>query len=227
MLKFALLAVSLALPAALSALPIYINQATEDGGPNFPANATWTVPDVGWIYRPTSTFSFSQLSTIFNSSDGRTVTVEIWTDLPDDIFPTPPPNIWSGLQGNATLLAATSFAAGAGSYNAGRALFLNGITFQAGQAYFIGYRNMNGMGANWTGFVAATEFLLNRFDLDGLGNFERKPPCTNGIPVACEPFDSAYVILKFDVPEPGTVGLAMAGLGLCLLLRGGRRRHTL
>lgn len=202
----------LALPELLPALPLYINQAVEDGGPNFAANATWTVPDVGWIFRPTTTFSFTKLSTIFSSSDNRTIAVEIWTDLPDDIFPTPPPNVWSGLQGNASLLAATSFVAGAGSYSAGEALFINGVTFEAGHDYFIGYRNMNGMGANWSGYVAASEYLLARFDLDGAGNFERKPPCTNIAPIACEPFDSSYVILKFDVPEPGTVWLALAGL---------------
>jgi hypothetical protein len=218
-------------PALLAAAPVYVNQAIEDGGSNFPeAGRVWLVDDVGWIYRPSSTIHFSRLSTIFDSSDGRLITVEIWTNLPADLLSTPPPpNTWSGMRApasTAALLATTSFLAGAGTYGGGTANFGTDVVLQAGQDYFIGYRNMNGMGANWTGFVAATEFLLMRYDEDDSGNYQQKPPCTGGTPNACEPFNDSYVILRFDTPEPGVnllIGTGLLGLAALRRRRGAAR----
>lgn len=211
-------------PVILAATPVYVNRAIEDGGSNFPEiGVVWNNDDVGWIFRPSARIDFSQLSTIFDSADGRLVTVEIWTNLPADLLSTPPPpTTWSGMRAvgsTASLLATTTFLASAGTYAGGLAEFGSSVTLEANQNYFIGYRNIRGLGANWTGFVAASDFLLLRFDKDASGNYDQKPPCTGGTPNACEPFNDSYVILKFDTPEPSVNLLIGTGLAALIALR--------
>jgi hypothetical protein len=44
--------------------------------------ASWNVPDVGWIYIPTFSYTLSGIGTKFGSSDGRSVNAEIFSGAP-------------------------------------------------------------------------------------------------------------------------------------------------
>jgi hypothetical protein len=48
--------------------------------------ASWNVPDVGWVYVPTASFTFSGIGTKFGSSDGRTVNAEIFSGTPGNLL---------------------------------------------------------------------------------------------------------------------------------------------
>ena len=44
--------------------------------------ASWNVPDVGWLYTPTFSYTISSIGTKFGSSDGRIVNAEIFSGAP-------------------------------------------------------------------------------------------------------------------------------------------------
>jgi hypothetical protein len=47
--------------------------------------ASWNVPEVGWVYIPTFSYTLSGIGTKFGSSDGRTVTAEIFSGAPGSL----------------------------------------------------------------------------------------------------------------------------------------------
>ena len=44
--------------------------------------ASWNVPEVGWLYTPTFSYTISSIVTKFGSSDGRIVNAEIFSGAP-------------------------------------------------------------------------------------------------------------------------------------------------
>ena len=52
-----------------------------NAGRNADANA-WGVPEVGWIYTPSFSYNLTGVGTKFGSGDPRTITVEVYDELP-------------------------------------------------------------------------------------------------------------------------------------------------
>jgi hypothetical protein len=162
------------------------------------------VPKVehGWVYTPTTAFDLIGIKTKFGAADGRTVTLEIYDEHPSD---------------GGTLLRTGTFSAVANQF---AGAFFAELALEAGEDYFIGFRNLAGLGANTTKEAGAAE-LPAFFSFKDDGSYDAVD-------------DSEFaerVILQFfadngltAVPEPGAFALFGAGLVLTMRRRVKHRR---
>lgn len=92
----------------------------------------------GWYFTPTSTFFLNTIQTRFNPAAGtnvnRTVTVELWSNRPAV---------------GGSLLRSGGFQSSTAMGVFGGGTFAP-ILLQAGIQYFIGFRNVQGLGVNYT-----------------------------------------------------------------------------
>jgi hypothetical protein len=170
----------------------------------------WNVPEVGWLYTPTTTFTFYEIGTKFGSSDGRAVSAYINSGVPGAVAP----------GGLVTLRAgALTPIADAFAYTNRFAE----VTLIAGQTYFIAFQNVQGLDVNFTSDSGATNLggVYYDFDFSNAYNFGPEGGGAVGQP-----------IIEF-IGDPVTVPGPIAGAGLSgLLLAGGglfvwwRRRHS-
>src|SRR4051794_5055027 len=87
----------------------------------------WVVSEVMWEFTPVTTFDLIGIETRFgNLSDGRVVTLEIYGDHPDVHHTVP-------LLRSGTFISTSNTFAG---------VFFAPLTLQAGNDYFIGFRNV-------------------------------------------------------------------------------------
>ena len=186
-------------PASVSAAVIVadsINEFASNGA------ASWAATEVGWFYTPSSAYGLVGINTRFGSSDGRTVTVEVYDAHPGS----------SGvlLRDGDYTLTGTSFQGG----------LFDELLLVAGEEYFIGFRNvgllgdLGGLGVNVTNDDGA-EQLLGEFGDEGLRySFINDGSYANGP----ETGFTAQPILQFlaneptSVPEPLTLALVAGGL---------------
>jgi hypothetical protein len=109
---------------------------------------------IGWYYTPSTTFFLLAINTRFNASAGtnvnRTVTAELWSNRPAI---------------GGSLLASGNFQSNSALGVLGGGSF-SPILLQAGVTYFIGFRNVQGLGVNWTGDPSAI-FLGARYFSNG------------------------------------------------------------
>lgn len=174
------------------------------------------VSSIGWYFTPTSTFFLNAIQTRFNPSAGtnvdRTVTAELWTKTP--------------ATGGALLRS--------GNFQSNSALgFFGGGSFsnfllQSGVQYFIGFRNLQGLGHNFTHDPLAQSLGPPLFSLGPVfsdDQYERQAPN--------HPGDDAKPSIRLigqvsTVPEPVTMTLLATGLavmgGATLLRRRARRK---
>ena len=96
------------------------------------------ISSVGWYWTPSSTFFLTSIQTKFNPAVGtnanRPVTVELWSNRPT-------------LGGS--LLASAAFQSNIALGNMGGGVFAPFLV-QSGMQYFIGFRNVQGLGVNYT-----------------------------------------------------------------------------
>jgi hypothetical protein len=117
-----------------------------DVNPTAPLHSSYfkAKSSVGWYFTPTSAFFLSVIQTRFNPAAGpnqdRTVTVELWSDRPT-------------LGGR--LLRSGDFQSSSAMGVFGGASFLPYL-LQVGIQYFIGFRNVSGLGMNLTLDASAT-----------------------------------------------------------------------
>ena len=121
---------------------------------NFPVNdgCTWFASEVGWSYTPRFSYNLSGINTKFGEGVGvmsKPVMVEVYDKAPTT---------------GGTLLRSASFTATANAFSGGIFAALNLL---AGEDYFIGFRNVNGLGVNFTQDAGAV--ALNPFQF-GFGN---------------------------------------------------------
>lgn len=95
------------------------------------------------------------------------------------------------------------------------------ISLVAGTPYFVGFRDVTGLGVNYTNDLGATSLGQLYFGNNADGMYDQ--PATGM---------SAQPILKFlgpqgTIPEPGTLGLGVLGGALGGLLRWNRRRSAI
>ncbi len=193
---FVAAAASLAAPGAGSAAPIVANSinpnAAAAGDLIFGGNVQPKV-EHGWVYTPAVAFDLIGIKTKFGTGDSsRTVTLEIYDELPS---------------AGGTLLRSGTFSPVANQF---AGAFFAELALEAGEDYFIGFRNLAGLGSNTTKEEGAVE-LPAFFSFKDDGSYD-----------TVDDFVFApRVILQFfaegEVPEPGT--LALFGIGLALMMR--------
>ena len=108
-------------------------------------DASWNVPDVGWIYIPTFSYTLSGIGTKFGSSDGRSVNAEIFSGAPGG----------GPLGGCPCLSTGTLVLLGAGTLTPVAGAFAYTTSFPnvdliAGETYFVGFQNVQGLLVNFT-----------------------------------------------------------------------------
>ncbi|MGE0554276.1 MAG: hypothetical protein AB7R55_12685 [Gemmatimonadales bacterium] len=198
---------SLAPAAVAAAQPVQVDingSATLDNGAFIRASS------VGWYFTPSSSFFLTMIKTRFNpaaANADRSVSVELWSERP----------VLGG-----SMLGQASFQSSSALGTFGGGAFGAPILLQAGLQYFIGFRNVQGLGFNFTTAAGATSLgpaytaLGPAFD-DDLWERQLK--------------DLANPSMQLDgraistVPEPLTMTLlatGLGGLGLVGLIR--RRR---
>jgi hypothetical protein len=152
--------------------------------------------EVGWFYTPTFSYTLNGINTKFSSSGTAiepTVTVEVYDG--DPFF-------------GAPLLRSADFTGLANVFSGGTFADLNLL---AGKEYFIGFRNVKGLGYNFTGDPGATSLFQFVYGLNNDGTY---PEFINEI-------TAAQPILQFvgnatPVPTP-TLLPALLGIGVSLL----------
>ena len=168
-----------------------------------PSASAWAATEVGWDYMPTASYSLNGIETKFLSGDpDREVTVALYSAEPSS---------------GGILLRSANFTPAGGTFS--EASF-TALPLTAGQNYFVGFRNVGGLGVNVTGDSNATALSALHYD------FYR-----NGAYDASESGDfTNNPILRFDaapVPEAPTnvsLGLLLALSGLVMVVN--RRRAS-
>jgi hypothetical protein len=157
---------------------------------------TWNANEVGWSYTPTFSYNLSGINTKFGAGFGagsKTVTVEVYDEAPTT---------------GGTLLRSASFTSLANAFSGGTFAALNLL---AGEDYFIGFRNVDGLGVNFTQDAGSTALAPLRY---GFGNNGSYPSSYD-----FEPHTQAILQFVGETPTavptpallPGLIGL---GLGV-------------
>jgi hypothetical protein len=154
-----------------------------------PATGTvWGARDVGWKYTPSFSYTITGVETKFGYADGRTVTLEIYSDVPNN---------------GGSLLQTANFTPVSGVFTG---VSFTGLLLTGGSSYFIGFRNVYDLGVNVTndlGAVSLGQIYLSwlnssgSYDVSFSGGFSTQP------------------IIKFDgsaVPLPPSLLLLAPGL---------------
>jgi hypothetical protein len=159
---------------------------------------------VGWLYTPALTYTLTGIETKFRTTDVRTVTVEVYSDVPSN---------------GGTLLRSAPFTPAAGIFSGGA---FPGLPVAAGHSFFIGFRNVAGLGANTTTAAQGSQSLgPDYYDFDGTGTYALHFPFTMG--------DVDRPILALNgspIPEPATSGLIVTGALLAIAKRWRSMRLT-
>jgi len=135
--------VRLALAFSLPVAVLSANQIVDsfNAGEPLATNIVWsTITDIGWYYTPSTSYTLTQIETIFNGAGtDRTITFAVFTDLPAT---------------GGTLLGSQTFnsALAEGSF-AGPTF--TGIPLTGGTTYFVALENIDGLGLNQVSFSTA------------------------------------------------------------------------
>lgn len=174
-MRTALICVALLLVSrSAAAIPILIDGVNHDIPGLDHAPSMWVASDVGWEWTPTFDFELTSLSTAFRFVDGaprRPVTAEIYDARPD---------LGGGLLRSITIdsPAFPFFGVHWGPFPGGP------LSVLAGESYFVGFRNVDGMGVNVTDTDPRAETLgplFYSFDRTGLYDHVSAPDAVPGI----------------------------------------------
>jgi hypothetical protein len=176
-----------------------IESVNAGSSPN--ASGSWSAVDIGWLYTPGLTYSLTGIETKFRTADQRTVTLEVYSAAPPQ---------------GGILLRSANFIPAAGLF-AGASF--DPLPVNAGQQFFIGFRNVAGLGVNTTTADQGMQSLgPDYYDLDGSGSYALHFPFTTG------DVDRPILLLNGTaVPEPATYMLVGLALSCCAAGRRAKR----
>ena len=104
----------------------------------------WTATEVGWDYTPSAAYNLVGVNTKFGfETDSRTVSVEVYDASPSN---------------GGTLLRSGNFTPLSNNFSGGT---FAPLSLTAGDDYFIGFRNVDGLGVNVTEDAEATLSLIH------------------------------------------------------------------
>jgi len=193
------------LPSTSHATPVVVESVNGSAAPFL--SAAWGVSEVGWLYTPATTYDLTSVTTKFGSSDSRTITLEIYTELPS---------------GGGTLLRSAGFTP-VGNVFAGPTFAP--LTFVAGEDYFIGFRNVVGLLVNVTIDSGATNLGPLYFGQSDSGSYADIETGTHTSQPILQ-FLADDALSSTAVPEPASLALLCTGLGalaVCARRRARRR----
>ncbi|MHC4616513.1 MAG: peptidoglycan DD-metalloendopeptidase family protein [Planctomycetota bacterium] len=121
-----------------------------------PDTVPWGVPEAGWIYTPGFSYNLTGLGTKFGSGDPRMITVEVYNELPSE---------------GGTLLRSAVFSPVANAFASGG---LRPLGLTAGEDYFIGFRNVVGLNANFSPEPDAVSVSPLYYGLSDSGTYENE-----------------------------------------------------
>ena len=181
---------TLFLCASAALLPAAIIDSVNENASNL--SSPFGPEETGWVYQPGFTYDLNGIETRYGTGGvARTVTVEIYSAHPG---------------AGGTLLRSGAFTS---SPNAWVGASFAALTLNAGQSYFVGFRNVAGLQANVTADVGAT----------ALPGGIWYSTLNSGTYSVNQPLYGGTAILRFNgdaVPEPAT--LAVTGLAFAALL---------
>jgi PEP-CTERM motif len=195
---------------------------------------TNALSDLGWVYSPTVSYELSGIYSDFSTGgSSQTVTLTLYAGIPNS--------------GGATVLGTGTFTSGAGDLGV---TFGSDISIVAGDTYFIGLSNTEGIGVNMadaafsvsssTPAAPGVTYIPSGFytdDNDGTTtDFATQIPLIDTSCPGGGSCDNAFAapILNFygeipgtsSVPEPGSLGLSMTGIAVLLFALRAKRRHA-
>lgn len=190
----------------VGAYPVHGQEIKDSvNGSYLPATGgTWNAKNVGWYYTPTFSYTLDSILSDFAQADGRTVTEELYDGNPP--------------ASGGSLLASATFIPIANTFSGGS---FTTITLQANKTYFVGFRNVSGLGFDFSSDPSATSLAPLRYDFPGGSDTYYWSGAS----------DAERPILEFSgphtvnaVPEPGAAAYAVL-TGGCLvgLIVWGRR----
>jgi len=162
----------------------------------------WAVPDVGWAFTSPLTTVISGVQTEFYQTDGRTVTLEFYSGIPNQI-------------GSSLLAQALYIPVGGSLFGPS----IGNVSLTAGTTYFVGFKGVQGLGVNYTGSgdPGVTDLALY-YDTAPPPYFDKlQTGYSTGRPILS--FEGS--IPESGVPEPAAVW--STAIGLCGLWLGRRR----
>jgi hypothetical protein len=190
-MKTSVLALALAATVTLGASQASAAVVMDAINPGGTSSSTWAADEVGWFYTPTFSYSLSGIGTKFGSSDGRTVTAEIF----------------SGVPGSLTLLASGNLTPIANAFSDA---FFSAINLTAGTTYFVAFEHVSGLATNVTDTAGATNLAGGlRYSFSSNNSFDSGP----------ETQFTAQPMIEFiggrggAVPEPATWAMMVLGFG--------------
>ena len=188
------------LGAAATAHAVPVIADSVNSGAN-PSSSTWTAEEVGWFYTPAFAYGLVGIETKFGSTDGRTVTLEIYDEHPGS---------------GGTLLRSGTFSP---LDTAFAGMFFAELALVAGEDYFIGFRNVEDLELNTTldAGAASLGLVWYSFDDEGAYTFSQSGTVT-------QPLLLFYQDMTASIPEPATAALASIGFAGFTFLR--RRKTT-
>lgn len=167
-----------------------IDSVNPDGMPQQVGDNGWNIENIGWLYTPTFDYTLQGVNTLFGTDTRQALPQIVTLEIFDEV--------------GGNVLRSADFMALENTYSG--ALFAD-LTLVAGEDYFIGFRNIMNLQANFNVDGIAPTELTAFYNFAGAPDYGSQ---VNSGPIA-------QALLQFEgqrvpVPEPSSLILLLAGI---------------